>query len=85
MTTIVPYLAAGLIGLLFHQYLRSFDFIFGSSAASRLERFASTDRRGVRLTDRVGDLIVDKLGFSFDSWKHELMWAQWAACMKDAP
>ena len=74
MTTIVPFLAAGLIGILFHQFLRSFDFIFGSSATARLERFASTDRRGV--TDRVGDSIVDKLGFSFDSWKHELMWAQ---------
>lgn len=74
MTSIVPFLAAGLIGLLFFQFLRGFNFIFGSSATARLERFASTDRRG--LTDRVGDSIVDRLGFSFDAWKHELMWAQ---------
>ncbi len=71
---VVPFLAAGLIGLLFYQFFRSFEFAVGSSAASRVTRFASTDRRG--LTDRVGDSIVDRLGFSFEAWKHELNWAQ---------
>jgi tight adherence protein C len=72
--TLLPLLAAGLIGFLFLRFLRGFDFIIGSSATARLERFASTDKRGI--TDRLGDSIVDRLGFSFDAWKHELMWAQ---------
>jgi tight adherence protein C len=74
MTTFLPFIAAGLIGILCFQFLRSFDFIFGSSATARLERFASTDRRGI--TDRLGDSIVDRLGFNFEAWKHELAWAQ---------
>jgi len=28
------------------------------------------------MTDRVGDLIVTRLGLSLESWKHELRWAQ---------
>jgi tight adherence protein C len=74
MSIILPLTAAGLISLLFYQILRGFEFSFGSSAATRVERFASADRRGI--TDRVGDSIVDRLGLSLEAWKHELLWAQ---------
>ena len=74
VTSLIPFIAAGLIALLFYNILRDFDFSIGSSAATRVGRFAQMDRRGI--TDKVGDSIVDRLGFSFDSWKHELMWAQ---------
>lgn len=81
MANIIPFTAAGLIGLLFYQVFRSFEFSFGSSAAARVERFASADRRGI--TDRVGDSVVDRLGLSFDAWKHELMWAQLGGFYED--
>jgi tight adherence protein C len=74
MSIILPLTAAGLISLLFYQILRGFEFSLGSSAATRVERFASADRRGI--TDRVGDSIVDRLGLSLEAWKHELLWAQ---------
>ena len=70
----VSIIAAGLIGVLFHKFFKGFDLSFGSSASSRLERFASSDRRGI--TDRVGDSIMDRLGLSLESWEHELLWAQ---------
>ena len=71
---LIPFVAAALIAFLFYQGLRDFDFSIGSSASSRLERFASKDHRG--LSDKVGDSLVDRLGFSFEAWKHELLWAQ---------
>jgi Flp pilus assembly protein TadB len=74
MANIIPLSAAGLISLLFYQVFRGFEFSFGGSAAARMERFAAADRRG--FTDRVGDSIVDRLGLSLESWKHELRWAQ---------
>ncbi len=74
VTNLIPFIAAGLIAFLFYNILRDFDFSIGSSAATRVGRFAEMDRRGI--TDKVGDSIVDRLGFSFESWKHELMWAQ---------
>ena len=74
VTSLIPFIAAGLIAFLSYNILRDFDFSIGSSAATRVGRFAEMDRRGV--TDKVGDSIVDRLGLSFDSWKHELMWAQ---------
>ncbi len=70
----VSIIAAGLIGVLFHQFFKGFDLSFGSSASTRLERFASADRRGI--TDRMGDSIMDRLGLSLESWEHELLWAQ---------
>lgn len=70
----VSIIAAGLIGVLSYQFFKGFDLSFGSSASSRLERFASADRRGI--TDRVGDSIMDRLGLSLESWEHELLWAQ---------
>lgn len=75
LSILIPLIAAGLIAYVLHQaYLREMEFSIGSSAAARVERFAAMDRRSV--TDKVGDSIVDRLGFSFASWKHELMWAQ---------
>lgn len=70
----VSIIASGLIGVLFYQFFKGVDLSFGSSASSRLERFASSDRRGI--TDRVGDSIMDRLGLSLESWEHELLWAQ---------
>ncbi len=74
MDIFLPFVAAGLISLLSYQFLKGFDFSFGSSASTRLEKFASADRRGI--TDRVGDSIMDRLGLSLESWEHELLWAQ---------
>ncbi len=71
---LIPFIAAGLIAFLFYNILRDFEFSLGSSASMRVGKFASQDRRGI--TDKVGDSIVDRLGFSFDSWKHGLLWAQ---------
>lgn len=39
-----------------------------------MERFATADRRN--MADRLGDGIMDRLGFTIESWEHELMWAQ---------
>ena len=74
MTTVVPFIASGLIGLLFYQFFKGFDFSIGSSASSRVEKFAAADRRGI--TDRMGDSIMDRFGLSLDAWGHELLWAQ---------
>jgi tight adherence protein C len=67
-------LAAFAIAFLFMQFFKGFDFSFGRSAATRLEKFAVVDRRG--LTDRIGDSIVDRFGLSLEAWQHELLWAQ---------
>lgn len=72
--TLVPFIAAGLISLLSYQFIKDLDLSFGSSAAARVEKFASADRRGI--TDRVGDSIMDRFGLSIEAWEHELLWAQ---------
>ncbi|HUI87295.1 MAG TPA: hypothetical protein VLX61_01095 [Anaerolineales bacterium] len=74
ITELIPFLASGLIAFLSYQVLKDLDFSVGSSASRRVERFAALDRRS--LTDKVGDSLVERLGFSFSSWKHELRWAQ---------
>src|SRR5258708_1734790 len=72
--SIITPLASLLIAFLFMQFFRGFDFAFGRSAVTRLERFAVVDNRG--LTDRIGDSIVDRFGLSLQAWEHELLWAQ---------
>jgi tight adherence protein C len=75
LASIIPVVAAALIGVISYQVFQGLEFsVSGSSASSRIEKFATSDRRG--LADRVGDSLVDRLGFSFDAWKRELMWAQ---------
>jgi Flp pilus assembly protein TadB len=70
----VPLIAAVMLALITFLVSRRSNFTIQRSAASRLESFASKDQRG--LTDRVGDLLVDRLGLRLEAWKHELRWAQ---------
>lgn len=70
----IPLIAASLIAFLTWLAVRDYSFTFGKNAASRIDRFAVSDRRGI--TDRLGDTIVDRLGLSLDAWRHELRWAQ---------
>lgn len=76
MTTLIALFAALIIAAIGYTYFRRLEFSLGgsSSAASRMERFASADRRG--LADRLGDSILHRFGFTIESWEHELMWAQ---------
>lgn len=74
MDSLIALLASGLIALLIYRLFSSVDLSVQGSAANRIARFASADRRG--MTDRLGDSIVDRLGLSLDAWKHELRWAQ---------
>ena len=70
----IPLIAALLLGLITFLAARNSSFTIQKNAANRLESFAETDRPG--MTDRVGDLIVSRLGLSLESWKRELRWAQ---------
>ena len=82
ITNLIPFLAAALIAFVLYQaFFRNMDFSIGSSATSRVERFAAQDRRGI--TDKMGDSLVDRFGISFESWKHELMWAHLGGLYKD--
>ena len=70
----VHQIAAVVLALITFWGTRRLNFTIQKTATSRLESFANQDRRGV--TDRVGDALVDRLGLSLESWKHELRWAQ---------
>lgn len=72
--SLVPMIAAVLLALIAYWMASRIGFTIQKTAVSRLESFASADRRGV--TDRLGDLLVDRLGLSLEAWKHELRWAQ---------
>jgi Flp pilus assembly protein TadB len=66
-------IAAGLIALIAYGYFKNVDLTFGRSASSRLEQFASMDRRGI--TDRIGDSLMDRFGLTFESLEQQLRWA----------
>ena len=70
----IPLIAAIVLALITFWVVRRSNFTIQRSAANRLNSFAEQDRRGV--TDRLGDLLVDRLGLSLASWKQELRWAQ---------
>jgi tight adherence protein C len=70
----VPLITAAVLALIAFWVARRADFNVQRSAASRLDAFANKDRRG--MTDRLGDLLIHRLGLSLESWKHELRWAQ---------
>lgn len=72
--TYVLWGAALLLALITFLVSRKWDFTPRSSAAGRLVRHASNDHRD--MTDKIGDVLVDRLGLSLASWKHELRWAQ---------
>jgi hypothetical protein len=70
----IPLIAAVVLALIAFWVTRRSNFTIQRSAASRIESFANKDRRG--MTDRLGDLLVDRLGLSLEAWKQELRWAQ---------
>jgi hypothetical protein len=70
----IPLIAAILLALITFTVVRRSNFTIQRSAANRIESFAEKDRRG--MTDRVGDLLMARLGLSLESWKQELRWAQ---------
>lgn len=76
MQTAVALIASALIGLIGFSYFRRMEFSIGGgkSNASRMERFAAADRRG--MTDRLGDTIVDRFGLTIEGWEFQLLWAQ---------
>src|SRR5450759_1589003 len=70
----IPLIAAVALALITFWVSRRSNFTIQRSAASRIESFSDKDRRGI--TDRIGDLLVDRLGLRLEAWKHELRWAQ---------
>ncbi len=76
MDTAIAILAALIIAAISYTYFRRMEFSLGSSssAASRMERFATADRRNV--ADRLGDGLMHRFGFTIEAWEHELLWAQ---------
>ncbi len=70
----IPLTAALVLALIAFWVVRRSDFTIQRSAAGRIESFANKDRRSS--IDRLGDLLVERLGLSLESWKHELRWAQ---------
>ncbi|WKZ38312.1 MAG: hypothetical protein QY332_10260 [Anaerolineales bacterium] len=74
METMIALIAAFLISLIGYGYFRRVEFSFGGGASSRMNRFATADRRGV--ADRLGDTVMDRFGLTIEGWEYELMWAQ---------
>lgn len=70
---LIPPIVAGVIAYIAYGYFRNVDLTFGRSASTRLEQYASADRRG--LTDRLGDSLMDRFGLTFESLEHEMRWA----------
>jgi tight adherence protein C len=75
MNTAIATLAALIIAAIGYTYFQWMEFSFSSSssATSRMERFASVDRRNV--ADRLGDGLMGRFGFTIEAWEHELLWA----------
>lgn len=72
---LVGIIAALIIALIAFQVASGFKFsLGGSSATSRLEGFATADRRG--LTDKLGDTVMARLGLDMDDWKFQMRWAK---------
>jgi hypothetical protein len=74
MASFIALIAAFLISLIGYGYFRRIEFTFGGGVSSRMNRFATADRRGV--ADRLGDTVMDRFGLTIEGWEHELMWAQ---------
>jgi tight adherence protein C len=74
MDSVLVLFVAAIVGAIGYQYFKKMDFVVGSSASARLERFAAADKRS--MTDRFGDSLMDRLGLTLDAWEHELFWAQ---------
>ena len=70
----VPLAAATVLALITFWVSHRSKLTIQKTAANRIESFADKDPRGV--ADKVGDLIVDRLGLRLEAWKHELRWAQ---------
>lgn len=74
MDTFILWGAALLLALITFLVSRKWDFTPRSSASGRLVRHASQDHRD--MTDKIGDVLVDRLGLSLKSWRYDLHWAQ---------
>lgn len=74
METLIALTASSLIALIGYGYFRRVEFSFGGGGSSRMNRFATADRRGI--ADRLGDTVMDRFGLTIEGWEHELMWAQ---------
>ena len=72
--TYILWIAAFILALIAFLVSRKWDFALKRSAASRLVKHANTDKRD--MADRLGDVLVARLGLSLKSWQFELRWAQ---------
>ena len=70
----IPLIASVLLALIVFWIARRSNFTIQKSAANRLESFASKDQRG--FIDRIGDMLIERLGLRLEAWKHALRWAQ---------
>jgi len=70
----IPFVAAFLLAFCAFWAARRTKITISRTAASRMDQFAGKDQRD--LIDRLGDTLLNRLGLSLESWKHELRWAQ---------
>ena len=73
ITTLTPFLAAGLMAVLAFLFLDGIDFSFSRSAASRLDKFGG---KQASLSDKLGDGLIARLGLDLAVWAADLRWAQ---------
>lgn len=72
--TFVPWVVALLLALITLAITRKWSFAPKKSAAARMEKLSTQDKRDA--TDRLGDALSNALGLRLDTWKYELRWAQ---------
>lgn len=73
ISTLIPFLAAGLMAVLAFLLLDGIDFSFSRSATSRLEKFGGQQ---ASLSDKLGDGLIARLGLDLAVWAADLRWAQ---------
>ena len=72
-STLIPFLAAGLMAVLAFLLLDGIDFSFSRSASSRLDKFGGQQ---ASLSDKLGDGLIARLGLDLAVWAADLRWAQ---------
>ena len=66
--TFVPWVAALLLALITLTITRKWSFAPKRSAAARMEKLSTQDKRDA--TDRLGDALSNALGLRLDTWKY---------------